>query len=445
MKRLAISPQRRFLVWENGAPFFWLGDTLWELFHRATFEDAEGYLENRRRKRFTVIQAVVLAEFDGLNTPNAYGDRPLIDNDPLKPNEAYFRHVDRVIELAGQKGLIVGLLPTWGDKVELLAHGQGPVIFNPSNARRYGEWIGRRYRKLWNIVWINGGDRSGGGANHPIWDALGRGIKSVDPNHLMTFHPPGGGDGHSSSEWFHQSDWLDFNMAQSGHERKHLPNYHLVHHDYQLTPAKPCLDGEPRYEDHGVNWRPDPFGWFDDYDARQAGYWALFAGAFGHTYGCHPVWQMCSPRYEPVSFARRVWQEALDLPGAFQMTHVRNLMESRPMLTRIPDQSLVVDVRSGMDHVRATRGVDHAMIYLPTGGTVRLRPAALSGQQLRAWWFDPRTGTAAGSHLIEKTPEMERSAPSAGPGQDWVLVLDDASKPYPAPGSKNVNEAPRDD
>jgi hypothetical protein len=396
-------------------------------------EEVELYLENRRQKGFTVIQAVALAEFDGLHAPNVYGDRPLIDDDPLRPNERYFHYVDQVIELAQRKGLYVGLLPTWGDKVELLWHGKGPVIFDPDNAKAYGQWIGRRYRDMPNLIWINGGDRSGGGANAAVWNALAQGIKSEDPNHLMTFHPWGGGDGHSSSEWFHDTDWLDFNLAQSGHARKDLSNYEIVSWDYSRTPIKPCIDGEPRYEDHAVNWKPQELGWFDDYDVRQAAYWALFAGAFGHTYGCHPVWQMCSPRHEPISFARRPWQEALDLPGAFHMTHVRRLIESRPMLSRVPDQSLIVDVRSGMEHIQATRGDDYAFIYLPVGGRVEIRPESIQGQRLKASWFDPRAGQATAFGTLARKSTLEFEAPSSGRGHDWVLVLDDASRGYPAP------------
>jgi hypothetical protein len=430
-RKLGVSPNRRFLVFEDGTPFFWLGDTAWELFHRSTMEEAKLYLENRRQKGFTVIQAVVLAEFDGLHTPNVYGDRPLLDDDPLRPKEQYFRYVDQIIELARRKGMFVGLLPTWGDKVELLRHGKGPVIFNPDNAEVYGQWIGRRYRDTPNLIWINGGDRSGGGANTAVWSALAQGIKSEDPNHLMTFHPWGGGDGHSSSEWFHDAEWLDCNLAQSGHERRDLPNYEIVSRDYSRTPVKPCLDGEPRYEDHAVNWKPQENGWFDDYDVRQAAYWALFAGAFGHTYGCHPVWQMSSPRYEPISFARRPWQDALDLPGAFQMTYLRRLIESRPMLSRVPDQSLVVDARSGREHIQATRGADYAFVYLPAGGRVEVRPAVIQGQRLNAAWFDPRTGQTTVIGTLAKKSTLEFEAPSSGRGHDWVLVLDDADRGFP--------------
>lgn len=434
MKRLRVSDNRRFLVWDDGTPFFWLGDTVWELFHRATLGEAFLYLSNRQRNGFTVVQAVALAEMDGLNTPNAFGARPLVDNDPLRPNEAYFRHVDAVIELAAQRDLVVALLPTWGDKLDLLAHGKGPVVFNPENAFAYGQWIGTRYRDTWNLVWVNGGDRPGGGANHPTWEALARGVKSADPNHLMTFHPPGGGDGRSSSEWFHDADWLDFNLAQSGHTRKHLPNHEIVAHDYQLAPTKPCLDGEPRYEDHAVNWKPLELGWFDDYDARQAAYWALFAGAFGHTYGCHPIWQFLTAARQPVGWARRDWTAALDLPGAGQMRHARALIESRPMLSRVPDQALLAEPKTGAEHRRACRGDGYVFVYLPQGGTVELNLTSFPAAQVHAWWFDPRTGEAHDAGLLFRATRMEFTAPWAGPGVDWILVLDDAAAGHRPPG-----------
>src|SRR5690242_6118388 len=117
MPRITVHRNRHFLMTETGQPFFWLADTAWELLHRCTRADAELYLENRRRKGFNVIQAVALAEMDGLHTPNAEGNLPLIDDDPTRPNEAYFRLVDAVIEMAANKGLYIALLPAWGDKV----------------------------------------------------------------------------------------------------------------------------------------------------------------------------------------------------------------------------------------------------------------------------------------------------------------------------------------
>ena len=116
LPRLQVSANKHFIVTEDGHPFFWLGDTAWELFHRLNREDAERYLARRAEQRFTVIQAVALAEFDGLGEANAYGEVPLRNNDPTQPNDAYFAHVDWVVAKANSLGLYIGFLPTWGDK-----------------------------------------------------------------------------------------------------------------------------------------------------------------------------------------------------------------------------------------------------------------------------------------------------------------------------------------
>lgn len=430
---LQVSGNQRFLVHEDGIPFFYLGDTAWELFHRLNREEAETYLENRRGKGFTVIQAVALAELDGLNTPNAYGDRPLIDNDPARPNEAYFEHVDYIVETAEQKGMFIGMLPTWGDKWDK-KWGVGPVVFTPENARIYGEFLGSRYRERPNIIWILGGDRIPENETHlTIIRAMAEGIRSGDGGrHLMTYHPQGG---HSSSEWFHGDDWLDFNMLQSGHSERYLPNYAPVSEDYLLTPSKPCMDGEPRYEDHPVDWNPEK-GWFHEFDVRQAAYWGLFAGGHGHTYGCHNIWQMYEPGREPVSSARHAWYNTMDLPGAWDMMHVRALLESRPFLARVPDQSIVASVQSpGAGHVRATRGESYAFVYIPLGDEVTIQLGKISGKQVKAWWYNPRSGESMDIDTFANTGTRSFDAP--GPtvrGNDWLLVLDDASKGYPEPG-----------
>ena len=426
--KLKVSENKRFLIFEDGTPFYYLGDTGWELFHRLNKDETEKYLENRRSKGFTVIQAVALAELDGLNTPNAEGNRPLIDNDPLKPNEEYFAHVYWVIRKAKEKGIFIGLLPTWGDKIDK-QFGKGPEIFNVENGYKYGQWIGKRYKDFPNIIWINGGDRDGGGKNQPVWEALGEGIKSVDKNHLMTFHPWGE---HSSSEWFQNSKWLDFNMCQTGHSQRSYSIYkRIIVRDYNLEPVKPCFDGEPRYEDHPVDWKPEQMGWFDEADVRQAMYWNLFSGGAGHTYGCHPIWQMLAPGRTPAGFARHNWYDVLDLPGAFDLIHARRLMESHPFLTRIPDQSLIVpSYYPETDYVVATRGDGYAFVYFPTGWPAEIRLDKLGAGTLNAYWFNPRNGESKLFETVSGTAIRRFTPPSKGRGNDWILVLDDASKNF---------------
>jgi Protein of unknown function (DUF4038)/Putative collagen-binding domain of a collagenase len=422
---LRVSKNHRFLEHRDGTPFLYLGDTAWELFHRLAREDVELYLEYRRAQGFTVIQAVALAEFDGLDTPNAYGERPLLDNDPTRPNEAYFAQVDWVIRKAAERGLYVGLLPTWGDKVVTESWGKGPVIFTADNvdaARAYGRFLGTRYKDQPNIIWILGGDRKGGGFE-PIWTAMAEGLAEGDGGvHVKTYHPMGN---RSSSEWFHDAPWLDFNMIQSGHAARDIANDAMIAADYARTPPKPVLDGELRYEDHPVNWDANN-GYFDAADVRQGVYWSLFAGGFGVTYGCHDIWQFLAKGREPVAFARTPWLDAIKLPGAWQMLHVRRLLLSRPFLDRIPDQST---------HARATRGHAYAFVYLPAGDKVNVRLGKISGEEVMAWWFNPRTGASKviGTFPNRGTRRFDPPEPPAR-GHDWVLVLDDAARQYKAPG-----------
>lgn len=431
---LKVSGNRRFLVQADGKPFFYLGDTAWELFHRLNREEADRYLQDRAAKGFTVIQAVVLAELDGLTVPNPYGHLPLRDNDPTRPIEEYFQHVDYIVNRAAELGLVIGMLPTWGDKWNK-KWGKGPEIFTPDNARSYGEFLGRRYRDK-PIIWILGGDRPIEKEEHKVlMRAMAVGLKEGDGGrHLKTYHPSGG---RSSANWLHDEDWLDFNMLQSGHDYDRA-NYAMIARDYARTPIKPCLDGEPAYEDHPAGFKKER-GYLSDYDARKAAYWALFAGAHGHTYGCHSIWQMYTSQRQPITFARMPWYEAIHLPGAGQMQHARRLLESRPFLTRIPDQSLLTsDPGKGTDHVQATRDEDgsYALIYSASGKPFTVDLSKLSGTTLQATWYDPRTGAVQDAGQLPRAGQKEFTPPTQGTGNDWVLVLDDTAKQYPPPGKR---------
>lgn len=439
LPRLKVSENRRFLMTDEGRPFFYLGDTAWELFHRLDRDEAGLYLQNRAAKGFTVIQAVALAELDGLDTPNRYGHRPLIDRDPTRPvvrdgeNNDYWDHVDWVIDKAASLGLYIGLLPTWGDKWNK-KWGVGPEIFTPENAATYGQWLGRRYRDR-PIIWILGGDRPVESDRHrEVIRALARGLKEGDGgSHLMTFHPTGG---QSSSAWFHDDAWLDFNMHQTGH-RDRGAGWERIEADYGRTPIKPVLDGEPLYEDHPINFDPLKYGFSADWQVRRLAYWHVFAGACGHTYGCHNIWQMLAPGRKPISWAHRYWYESLDLWGAGDMQHVKRLMLSRPYFTRIPDQSLLAsDVGTDDEHCRATRDAEgrYAFVYTPLGRKVSVHLDKLSGAKVRAWWYDPRHGMAEEIGVFDNQGTREFTPPIHGKGNDWVLVLDDAAQGFPPPG-----------
>jgi len=446
---LQVGPDQRFLVTADGAPFFYLADTAWELFHRLNREQARRYLQLRAGQKFTVIQAVALAELDGLTDPNAYGDLPLAGRDPARPATTaganpgdpeqydYWDHVDYVVDEANRLGLYVAMLPSWG-RWAVDVKPRNEKVLTPGNAQAYGEFLGKRYGKK-GIVWVLGGDRTGQGFE-ATWRALAKGIAIGVAGRedygavLMTYHP---GGGQTSSTWFHGDRWLDFNMQQTGHNTApKTQGWNAIGSDYARTPVKPVVDGEPLYEDHPIGFRKGvrENGFSFDAHVRQRAYWHLFAGASGFTYGNHAVWQMYAPGRRPINGPLFYWDAAVHRPGAAQMQHVRTLMESRPMLSRVPDQTIVADPLGGWERIQATRGDGYLFVYTGAGRAFTVNLGKISGARVRAYWYDPRNGTSTEIGTFENSGTREFTPQYEGLGSDWVLVLDDPGKGYPAPG-----------
>lgn len=429
--QFAVSENKRYLL-KNGKPFFWMGDTAWELFHRLNREEADYYLKRRSEQGFTVVQAVVLAESDGLRVPNALGQIPLINNDPAKPNEKYFQHVDYIIDKANSYGITIALVATWGDKVFMDRWGKGPEIFNPQNAVVYAEWLANRYKNKTNIIWVLGGDRIPRDQDLVVWRAMGTAIMKATANKaVITFHPQPNPQG--SGKWFHNDDWLAFNMFQTGHCRD-ANSYDQIEGSYNKLPFKPVLDGEPIYEDHPVCFNPKDLGLSNAFDVRRSAYLGLFAGAFGHTYGCHDIWQMYSTKFESINGAKIPWKDAMELQGANQMILVRKLMESHPILERVPDQSLITENNfPPAERIQATRGNDYIFVYTAAGRPFTLNSSHIKAEKLVVYWFNPRTGGYDNRELIDNPKSKKFTPPTSGYGHDWVFIMEDASKNYPKP------------
>lgn len=436
LQRLIVAPNGRHLAREDGMPFFWLGDTAWELFHKLDREEAETYLRARAAQRFNVVQAVALAEFDGVATGNAYGRKPLGEDgeggfDPGAPDTdgpySYWDHVDYIVDSAASLGIYIAFLPTWGDKFHRM-QGIGPEIFTPDNAYAYGLWLGRRYRDRSNLVWVLGGDRPLRTRRH--FDIVGRmaqGLKDGDGGrHLMTYHPKGA---ESSSYHWHDASWLDFHMIQSGHGEAEITNDVRVAADYAREPVKPVLDGEPCYEDIPIGFRPEN-GYFDEADVRRAAYYAVFSGACGHTYGHHSIWSMADGMYasvelqEPGSFFIMSWREALGRPGAGQMRHLRSLAETYGQAEWAPDPSVLAANFAGAGRMAASGTATKKLVYCPFGLYADIRLEKIRGEAVSASWYCPREGVYTPIGTVKNTGIRRFNAPSSGRGRDWVLCLE---------------------
>ncbi len=437
---LRVSPDGRALVRADGQPFFWIGDTAWELFSKLTREEVQHYLATRRAQGFNVLQAIILP-YHGHHTANRYNEMPFVSVSPeeLVPNETYFQHADWLLDRAQENGFYVVVFPAWRYFWrEMPRQTSYKPILTPENTRRYAEFLARRYKDRAGVLWGLGGDQLPEGEHeHAIIEAFAAGLRAGGASHPITYHP---GGRKSSAEHFHGTSWLDFNMIQSGHRTDHSPG-DLIGADWARQPARPVLDGESIYEDIPIPlWQRRPNNLkprATAYHLRRAAYSALFSGAFGYTYGANAVFQFYQGG-DDIYFPSANWREALHFPAARQVRHLRRLMESRPQTGRIPDQSLLAsDPVAGSDRVTSTRAKDgsYALIYTAGGKPFTVRLETLSGPTLSASWYSPRTGDVQSAGRFPKKGERTFTPPSNEVENDWVLVLDDETRRFPAPGN----------
>ncbi|HMR82140.1 MAG TPA: glycoside hydrolase family 140 protein [Niabella sp.] len=430
-KTLKITADGHYLEYEDGTPFFWLGDTGWHLFRSLTREEIIKYLDNRQQKGFNVIQCVIEA-----GEKNKNGEVPFPNSEPSKLNDQFFAEVDWVIQEAAKRNIYIALLPTWGHSIFPFFAPDEPVIFNEKNAYTYGKAIGNRYKNYTNIVWVAGGDRPAFVDTadwRPIYRSMMRGIKDGGAKQLVTYHPVGES---SSTDFWKDDDLLDFNMLQSGHRKPDLPTWAWIKRDREYKPYKPVIDSEPNYEEHPINWKPE-MGYFKDYDVRKQLYRSVFSGAAGVTYGHHSIWQFHQKGKFAYAHPKKYWYESLDDPGAFQAGYLRKLMESRPAVNRIPDGEMVINPPTGEEKLITSfyhEDGSYAMVYIPCGQTVNINTRHISGNKIRAWWYDPGKNKALKIGKLKKSGEMSFTPPSSGVGNDWVLIIDNASKKYKEPG-----------
>jgi len=450
-ERIVVSDNNRYLMKENGDPFFWLGDTAWQLFQSLSREEADHYIANRAENGFNAIQCVLIAEINGLSG-NYYGHPPLINGNASTPRVIagepdYWDHVDYIINKIRDANMYSILLPAWG------SHTNTPG-FSPAEVYEYGRFLGQRYQNRKDIIWVMGGDRE---ANSPsekeYYRALAEGIadgKNGENNRngqadystvTMTYHPYGQ---RTSSQYFPNDPWMDFNMFQSGHHSfNQIESWSLATNDWNLSPVKPTLNAEPAYEDIPSGTWSGPR--HTDYTVRKAAYRGVFAGGAGHTYGHSAIWQMNKNGNPGIFGPGCNWDEAMNYPGSLQMKYLKNLMLSRPYFSRIPDQSMLDGEGIDGDHMRATRSSDgsYAFIYFPKETISKtIRMVNLSGTQIKAWWYNPRDGKCYNQNgQISTKPfvrytkgDMSFTPPGNNSSLDWILVLDDAAHAFGNPG-----------
>lgn len=414
---LAVDAGKRYLVDANGKPFLMHGDTAWSLIADLTREEADVYLTDRRKRGFNTILVNLIEKKYARNAPaNRYGEAPFPDTDDFsKPNEAYFAHADWVLRRARENGLVVLLTPAY------LGYGGGgegwwrEVVRNDLDAlRRYGRFLGSRYRGFGNIIWVDSGDYDPPDKK-PV-QAIVDGIKETDPKALHTAH---NGPDTSVADFWNHARWLDVNSVYTYEDV--CPRVTIA---YQQPKRRPVILIESAYEfEHRAT----------EQRIRRQAYGALLCGASGHVFGNNPIWHFGHKGLFPAPVG---WREALGSRGAQSMTHLIGLFSAIPWWTLQPDFNHgLLTAGRGRGHDQAvagrTRNGALAIVYIPTTRTVSVDLGQLAGPVVSARLYDPSSGQwtkLAGSPFATRGEHHFRPPKknAAGSG-DWVLVLQSRS------------------
>jgi len=396
-----ISPNHRYFVDQNDQPFFYHADTSWKLFWELNLEEAEIYLEDRRQKGFSVIQIQLLPHRD--YQANRNGDTPfLVRGDLTTPNPAYFEHVDKVINIAMDKGLGVFISPIWASRWEQdwFKH------LNTDNAVFYSRYIANRYKDFKNIIgWIHGGDDDA----VEIHDAIrlcAQTFKEVVPSQLHSFHALVKG----GWVFFNEDKWYDFHMAYAYEYADIIDQLKAA---YQLNPVRPVFLSETHYElSPGI----------PSASIRKFAYASVILGGAGQTFGHKDIWG-----------ASYYWKEAMKSMLSHHMMHLQQFFKNIPWHELVPEEnhSLVTDGYGGIAELAITTSVADgslAVIYIPTKRTFTVEMSKLS-PHVKAYWFDPTSGlfTDPGSRDEQQAGKFTTPGINSNGDEDWVLLFKDVN------------------
>lgn len=429
---LSVGENKRYLY--NGEkPFFWLGDTAWLIFSRLTEEEAYTYLRNRKEKGYNVIQATLIHEWP---QKNLEGDPALKEESLFLPDEesGYWTRAERIVDMAGDLGLYMALLPTWGEHVSL---GR----LNPDNMEHYLSFLVRKFGRKKNVIWLVGGDVKGSAA-FEAFCGIGAYLKAHSGGALVGFHPFGRT---SSSQWFEKEPWLDFYMFQSGHRRYDQKclgawddngtaaeffgedNWKYVERDLKMGVQRPTLDGEPSYEQilQGLHDSSQPY--WQSWDTRRYAYWSVFAGACGHTFGDNSIMQFfVKERDKEGAFGVwQDWDEAMHNCGCMHMKHLKDLMEEIGFADGVSMQELT-ELREGYDRISVFVSPAAICCYDYSGKPfpIKLPDQSGAGEIYDGYWMDPVSGLRSYFGRVTGGEVTEFHPPKRLEGHsDWVLIL----------------------
>jgi len=418
------SANGRYLVDQNDVPCLIVGESPQALIVNITEAEAETFFANRSTHGFNTGWINLLcATYTGGRADGSMLDGTLpftgtipstSSYDLATPNEAYFAHVDRILDLAAAYGLQVLLDPieTGSWLAVMLDNG-------PTKCRNYGRYLGNRYRNHDNIIWMSGNDFQGwrDPANDAVVREVALGIIDNDTRHLHTTELD-----YLVSSSLDDARWASILGLNATYT--YYPTYARLQQDYNRPNFLPNFMVEANYEFESLQGPTTTAPIL-----RKQEYWAMSSGATGQLYGNGYTW--------PFAYG---WQSHLDTPGAIQMGYLKTLFEPRAWYELVPDTSHVVvtagygtysDVGyvAGNDYLTAARTHDGTLVivYTPILRTFTVDMSKLSAAATTRW-YDPASGAyvAVPGSPLPNTGTRDFTPPESNSDGDggWVLVME---------------------
>ena len=440
---LKASQNGRYLVDQSNAPVLLMGDAPQSLVVNLTESEAASFFTNRAGYGFNTLWINLLcttytggrvdaSTFDGtLSFTNHISGTGSYDL--TTPNEAYFSHMDRLLNSAAQNGLQVLL-----DPIETGGFLQTMRDNTVTKCRTYGQYLGSRYKGFPNIIWMSGNDfqswRTAG--DDAVARSVALGIQDVDTNHLQTAELD-----YLVSSSLEDTNWASIFTLNATYT--YFPTYAQLLLDYNRTRFLPNFLVEANYEFESLQGpiTTAPI-------LRKQEYWTMLSGAAGHVYGNHYTWPFLSG-----------WQNNLATPGALQIQYLMPFFNSRAWYSLIPDTNHIV-VTGGYgtfsssgyvadnNYLTAASTPDGNLVlaYTPVVRQFTVDLSKLTAPAV-ARWFDPSQGTfvpVSGSPLPNSGITNFVPPGNNGDGDGgWVLALETkppAAPPPPAPKPKFVQQ-----
>jgi len=423
---LRLSENKRFLVDKNNSPFLIKEFSAWGMIQALSENDEAAFLDSIKQKGFTAILTSVVNNAPsqmGGNPPYWQGISPFNTQwDFSTPNEQYFQHVDRVFKMAEEKGFLVMALPFYMGYRTDPSQGWWDELLSANNdtikMKKYGEFIGKRYKNTPNIIWIAGGDNNCDGKFFAYENNMIQGVKTFDKDHLWSGHF----DMNVGSVWSTDNApfasmididgeyvWTESVLFEKG------PQYKTELDHYSR--GKMIIQLDVSYEHDNPHFADNEnYQWI-----RRKMYDGLLSGCAGTSFSSGVAGNS--------SYSFKNWRPLMNTTGMQLVSYCFQLFEKLPWQKLIPDQTnnTIIAGRDNFgsrDYICAARAYDSSVyvIYIPKGQAFEMNAKNISGKPMRMNWYNPRTGENIKIGTAETRERYGIVPPSE---EDWVLVFYD--------------------